>query len=149
MKERCDCKKWDAGLAEGGSLFGWNGYNSSLRPLCRFLATTFRQLWIFFGGHMMSIWWLFGYLCESIENEQPNINQQGQGNTHIHFNFWPAFPSTTSVFDWTSRLQIDSCFCKIQIVFENLRIVGQWRTLSEGHLLKLYCSGIKITMAMN
>ena len=25
MKERCDCKKWDAGLAEGESLLGRNG----------------------------------------------------------------------------------------------------------------------------
>ena len=58
----------------------------------------------FYGGHKMSTWWLFGDLCESIENTQPDINQQSPGNTHRPSNFWPAVPPLTSVFDWTRRL---------------------------------------------
>ena len=52
-------KKCDAGLVEGGSLLGRDGYNSSLRPLCRFLATTCRPLGILWRSqdvHLVTFW---------------------------------------------------------------------------------------------
>ena len=53
IEERCDWKKWDAGLVEGGSLLGRDGYNSSLRPLSwQPLLDHFG----FYAGHMMSTW---------------------------------------------------------------------------------------------
>ena len=62
IEERCDWKKWGAGLVEGGSLLGRDGYNSSLRPLCRFLATTFRPLWILCRSHDVNLVTFWGPL---------------------------------------------------------------------------------------
>ena len=50
------------------------------------------------------------------------------------------------------KMHVFNQFCKNQIVVKNLRIVAQWLTLSESHLLRLYFgvfqpSVVKITKA--
>ena len=84
---------------------------------------------------MVMNWWFHFRICQHVHGPSSLSSTSNRRGLRAHAAGGRQHVSTTS---GPPTIYLLDILCKSQIVVKNLRIVAQWWTSSEGHLLRLY-----------